>query len=160
MSLLRAQIDHALRQKSVRQLLDSARTRLDEEEFPLALQKIQEVLDIDPDNHEAVLLRAEVEKRRGERQIANWSQLVEEHMTNQVYGQAGQGLEELLKINPGDARAAAQLAEVDRREQEFIANRSRKEQLYQDAMQAYREGEISSALGKLERILDLSRTAP
>ncbi|PWT85356.1 MAG: hypothetical protein C5B56_14195, partial [Proteobacteria bacterium] len=160
MNLLRVQIDHALRQKSVRQLIDSARTRLDEEEFPLALQKVQEVLEMDPDNTEALLLRGEVEKRRGERLIANWSQLVEEHMVNRLYAQARQGLEEILKISPGDAKAAAMLAEVDRREQEFIANRNRKERLYEDAMQAYQEGEISSALSKLERILDLSRTAP
>ena len=53
MSLLRIQIDQAIRQKSIRQLLESARTRLEEDEFPLALQKIQEVLEIDPDNPDA-----------------------------------------------------------------------------------------------------------
>jgi serine/threonine-protein kinase len=160
MNLLRVQIDHALRQKSIRQLLDSARTRLDEEEFPLALQKVQEVLEMDPENREAILLRRDVEKRRGERQIANWSQLVDEHMADQMYAQARQALHEILKIAPADTRAAARLTDVDRREQEFIANRNRKEQLYQDAMQAYQAGEISSALSKLERILELSRSAP
>ncbi len=50
MSMLRRQIDQAKRQKTIAQLLDSARTRIEEEEFPLALQKIQEVLQLDGDN--------------------------------------------------------------------------------------------------------------
>ena len=48
MTVLRMQLDQGIRQKSTRQLMDSACTRREEEEFPLALQKIQEVLEIDP----------------------------------------------------------------------------------------------------------------
>ena len=82
MSLLRIQIDQAIRQKSVRQLLESARTRLEEDEFPLALQKIQEVLAIDPDNPDAISLRSVIEKQRSQRQIENWFRLVDQHIHN------------------------------------------------------------------------------
>src|SRR5215467_2319230 len=39
MTVLRMQISNAIRQKSIRQLLEMARTRLEEEEYPLALQR-------------------------------------------------------------------------------------------------------------------------
>src|SRR5215469_8021749 len=160
MNFLRVQIDEALRQKSIRQLLDTARSRLEEEEFSLALEKIQEVRELDPQNAEARILVAQVEQRRGERQVEKWFELVNRHMNNRMYAQARQGLEEILKINPSDTRARGLLGEADRREQELIASRSQKEELYQAAMQAYQGGEISSALSKLERILQLERTLP
>jgi eukaryotic-like serine/threonine-protein kinase len=159
-SALEAQIQQAMRQKSIRQLLDSARTRLEEEEYPLALQKIQDVLNIDPDNTEARLLLTQAEQRRGERQIDNWFRLVRQHMDHQLFGQARQGLEEILKIHPGDTKAQALMSEVDRREEEFVRNRREKEQLYQSAIEAYQGGEVSTALHKLEQILELGHDAP
>jgi tetratricopeptide (TPR) repeat protein len=155
-NVLRGQVDMAMRQKSVRQLLDSARVRLEEEEMPLALQKIQEALEIDPSNMEAKLLRAETEQRRGARQIESWRRLVRQHMDNHVYSQARQALEEILKLDPTDANAREMLASLNRREQEFLAGRKQKEGLYQSAMRAYQDGEISSALDKLEHVLKLT----
>jgi eukaryotic-like serine/threonine-protein kinase len=160
MNFLRVQIDEALRQKSIRQLLDTARSRIEEEEFSLALEKIQEVRELDPENAEARILVAQVEQRRGERQVEKWFELVHQHMNNRMYAQARQGLEEILKINPSDTRARELLGQAERREQELVASRSQKEQLYQAAMQAYQGGEISSALSKLERILQMERTLP
>jgi serine/threonine protein kinase len=160
MSLLRIQIDHAVRQKSIRQLLDSARTRLEEDEFPLALQKIQEVLDIDPDNPDAVGLRSEIEKLRSHYQTDNWFRLVDQHIHNQSFGQAKQGLQEVLKLNPDDKRARDLLVEVEHKEQELGHLRGEKEKLYQSALYCYNRGEISSALTKLERVLDLTRQSP
>ena len=160
MSLLRIQIDHAVRQKSIRQLLDSARTRLEEDEFPLAVQKIQEVLEIDPDNPDAISLRSGIEKKRSHHQTDNWFRLVDQHIHNQSFGQARQGLQEILKLNPNDTRARELLVEVERKEQEVGRLRGEKEQLYQSALSCYDRGEISSALTKLERILDLTRHSP
>jgi serine/threonine-protein kinase len=51
---LRVQIRDALRQKNIRHLIESARTRMEEEEFPLALQKLQDALELDPRNAEAL----------------------------------------------------------------------------------------------------------
>ena len=56
MTLLRRQLDQAVRQKNIGQLLESARTCMQEEEYLLALQKIQEVLQLDPTNSAAVTL--------------------------------------------------------------------------------------------------------
>ena len=160
MSLLRIQIDQAIRQKSIRQLLESARTRLEEDEFPLALQKIQEVLEIDPENPDAVSLRSAIEKQRSQRQTENWFRLVDQHIHNGSFGQARQGLEEILKLNPHDAKARGLLVDVDRREREVARTRSETEQLYQLAMKCYQRGEVSSALTKLERILEMTRRSP
>ena len=160
MSLLRIQIDQAIRQKSIRQLLESARTRLEEDEFPLALQKIQEVLEIDPENPDAASLRSAIEKQRSQRQTENWFRLVDQHIHNGSFAQARQGLEEILKLNPNDAKARGLLVDVDRREREVARTRSETEQLYQSAMKCYQRGEVSSALTKLERILEMTRRSP
>jgi eukaryotic-like serine/threonine-protein kinase len=160
MTMLRIQLDQAIRQKSIRQLLDSARTRLEEDEFPLALQKIQEVLGIDPDNADALGLRKQIEQQRSERQTQNWFRLVEQHLHNHSFGQAKQALEEILKLNAKDSRAREMLMEVDRREQEINQLRAEKEQLYQSAVNCYQHGEVSSALSKLERVLELHRQSP
>ena len=160
MTLLRIQIDQAIRQKSIRQLLDSARTRLEEDEFPLALQKIQEVLRIDPDNPDALRLKSQIEKQRSERQTENWFRLVDQHLHNESFDQAKQALEEILKLNANDNRAREMLVDVRRREKEINRLRKEKEQLYQSAMNCYQHGEVSSALSKLERVLDLHRQSP
>lgn len=159
-SLLRIQVDHAIRQKSIRQLLDNARTRLEEDEFPLALQKIQEVLEIDPDNADALGLKNQIEKQRSQKQIENWFRLVEQHIHNNSFGQARQGLGEILKLNPNDTRAKDLAQEVERKEQEVSRLRGEKDQLYQQALSSYNRGEVSSALTKLERILEMTRRSP
>ena len=160
MSLLRIQTDQAIRQKSIRQLLESARTRLEEDEFPLALQKIQEVLDIDPDNPDALSLRSAIEKQRSQSQTENWFRLVESTYSQRKLRSGAAGLEEILKLNPNDSKARGLLVDVDRREKEVERAREEKEQLYQGAMGCYQRGEVSSALTKLEQILDLTRRSP
>ena len=57
MTLLRRQLDQAVRQKTIAQLLESARTCMEEEEYLLALQKIQEILQLDPTNSAALTLQ-------------------------------------------------------------------------------------------------------
>ena len=52
------------------------------------------------------------------------------------------------------------LSEVGRLEQEHTRARREKEQLYQAALVADQRGDISSALSKLERVLDLDRRVP
>src|SRR5437868_792788 len=44
--LLRSQLDKSVRQKTIAQLMESARTRYEEQEDPLALQKLQQVLQL------------------------------------------------------------------------------------------------------------------
>lgn len=160
MTVLRMQINQAIRQKSIRQLLDSARTRREEDELPLALQKIGQVLEIDPENADALALRSDIEKERSERQIENWFSLAEQHLHHHSFPQARQALQEVLKIDAANARAREALLDIDRREHEIARVRAEKEHLYQAALSSYQNGEISSALSKLERVLEFSRTAP
>src|SRR5215469_571429 len=158
-SLLRMQLDQAIKQKTIRQLMESARTRVEEEEYPLALQKVQEVLEIDPNNTDALRLKTQIERQRNEKQIDNWYRLVQQHIENQYFSQARMGLEEILRVNPADARAHSLLDQVDRLEKDASKAREEKEQLYQSALKAYQCGEVSTALDKLERLLEISRNA-
>ncbi len=160
MTFLKAQIDQTVRQRTIRQLLESARTRIEEDELPLALQKIGNVLEIDPLNADALALKNQVERQRSERQMENWFRLVRQHIDNRDYGQARQAIGEILKINGADTQARELLAVVDRTEQELIKAQQEKQKLYDAAMDSYRKGEISTALSKLERLLELDRTAP
>jgi hypothetical protein len=156
-SLLRMQLDQAIKQKTIRQLMESARTRVEEEEYPLALQKVQEVLEIDAQNADALHLKAQIERQRNEKQIDNWYRLVQQHIDNQMFGQARLGLEEILRISPADAKAHTLLDQVDRQGQEANKIREEKEHLYQAALKCYQCGEVSTALDKLERLLAISR---
>jgi serine/threonine-protein kinase len=158
--LVRAKIDQASRQRKIRQLLEAARTRLEQDEIPLALEKLQEILEIDPDNADAHALRRSVEKQRNERQIEGWLNLARRHLDRHDFAEARQALTEVLKIRPSDAIALELLNESDRREQDALRIRTEKEQLYGSAMKAYQNGEVSTALSKLERLLDLGRQTP
>ncbi len=160
MSMLRRKIDQAVRQKRIQQLLESARTRFEEREYPLALQKVQQVLDLEADNAVALALRNSIETKHTEEKIEDWFRLVRDHIDNHAYTHARQALENVLQLTPSDTRARQMKAEIDRLEDEYLTLRKEKEQLYQSAVDAWQRGEVSSALLKLERALDLDRRAP
>ncbi len=159
-ALLRRQIDQATRQKTIMQLLDSARTRFEEEEYPLALQKIQEVLQLDPNNAAALSLKNNVESKRSETKIDDWFRLARQHIENHAFSHARQALQNVLQLKPRESRALQLLAEVDRKEQEYVRVRQEKQELYQASLEAWQNGEVSAALTKLERLLELDRRAP
>jgi serine/threonine protein kinase len=157
---LRRRLDGAVRRKTLSQLLDAARARFEEEEDPLALQKLQEALQIEPDNATALTLKSRIENRRSERQIDNWYRLARQHIDNHAYGHAREALQNVLQLRPKEARALQLLAEVDRQEQEYKKLRQEKEQLHRAAMDAWHKGDVSNALAKLGVVLDLDRRAP
>ena len=157
---LRRQLDGAVRRKTLSQLLDAARARFEEEEDPLALQKLQEALQIEPDNATALALKSRIENRRSERQIDNWYRLARQHIDNNAYPHAREALQNVLQLRPKEARALQLLAEVDRQEQEYKKLRQEKEKLHRSAMDAWHKGDVSSALAKLGVVLELDRRAP
>ncbi len=157
---LRRRLDGAVRRKTLAQLLDAARARFEEEEDPLALQKLQEALQIEPDNATALALKSRIENRRSDRQIDNWYRLARQHIDNHAYGHAREALQNVLQLRPQEARALQLLAEVDRQEQEYKKLRQEKEQLHRAAMEAWQKGDVSNALSKLGVVLDLDRRAP
>src|SRR5215467_3960315 len=160
MTLLRRQLDQAVRQKTIGQLLESARTCMQEEEYLLALQKIQEILQLDPTNSAAVTLRATIETRRSEAKVEEWTRLARQHLENNAFSHAREALQNLLQLRPKDTGALQMLSEVDRREDQYVKARKEKEQLYKQALEAWQSGEMSSALTKLERLVDLDRRVP
>jgi serine/threonine protein kinase len=159
-ALLRRQLDRSIRQKNVAQLLSSAKARFEEDEDPLALQKIQEILQLEPDNAAAIGLKSKIENRRGERQIENWYRLAQQHIENRAYLKAREALQNVLQLKPTEARAMQLLGEVERQEQEYNKLRQEKKQLHRAAMDAWQQGEISNALTKLALVLELDRRAP
>jgi eukaryotic-like serine/threonine-protein kinase len=157
---LRRQLDHAVRRKTLGQLLDAAKARFEEEEDPLALQKLQEALQIEPDNAAALALKSKIENRRSERQIDNWYRLAKQHIDNHAYPHAREALQNVLQLRPNEARALQLIAEVGRQEQEYKKLRQEKEQIHRAAMDAWAKGDVSSALAKLGVVLELDRRAP
>jgi eukaryotic-like serine/threonine-protein kinase len=159
-TLLRTQIDQVVRQKTIAQLLDSARARFEEAEDPLALQKLQEVLQLDPGNVTALGLRNKIEARRHDRQIEKWMQLARQHIDNHSYGHAREALQNALLLRPKDSRASRLLKDIEVEEQEYVRLRRQKTEIYQAAMNAWKNGEISQALSQMKNVLDLDRRAP
>ncbi len=159
-SALRRRIDAAARQQAVAQLLKSARVRLEEQEFPMALQKVTEALDLDPKNADALALKSILEKKQREQKTEDWLRLAHMHLENRAYIHAREALQNLLSFNASETRATELMAEVDRREQEHRRLRQEKAKLYDAALEAYHGGELSSALVKMERLLELDRAAP
>jgi len=157
---LRRQLDNAVRAKSLAQLLDAARARFEEEEDPLALQKLQEALQIEPDNAAALALKSKIENRRSERQIENWYRLARQHIDNHAYAHAREALQNVQQLQPRETRALQLLAEVDRQEHDYNKLRQEKEQIHQAAVDAWQKGDVSSALAKLSAVLELDRKAP
>ena len=160
MAPLRRKIDQASKKKMLAQLLESARTRVEDQEYPLALQKVQEALEIDPENSEALRLQQEIESNRSTRQVDEWFRLARQHLDRFAFSHARQAVDNVLQLRSSDARALELMAEIQRREQQYLQLRQEKEKLYQSAREAYEQAELSSALRKLERVLELDRKAP
>jgi eukaryotic-like serine/threonine-protein kinase len=158
--LLRHQVDQAQRQQTLQQLMSSARRRFEEEEYPLALQKVQEILDLDPNNPEAITLRENIESRRTQKKIEDWFRLARQHISHYSFHHARQAIENVLQLKPKDTQAQQLLSEVDRLEQEYLRIRQQKEQAYQAALEAWQKGDVSSALTRLEKVMQLDRVAP
>src|SRR5215469_7411289 len=160
LSLLRTQIDQVIRQRTIAQLLEGARARFEEEEDPLALQKIQEVLQLDANNVAALSLKSKIEERRSEKQIEKWLRLARQHVDNHAYSHAREALQNVVQIRSTEARALRMLAEVEADEKDYLRIRQQKTQAYQSALNAWKNGEISEALSRMDLVLELDRRAP
>jgi serine/threonine protein kinase/cytochrome c-type biogenesis protein CcmH/NrfG len=159
-ALLRGQVDQAVRQIRIKQMLENARRFYEANEFPLALRKIQEALDLDANDATALSLKSQVERERREKKISEWITLSRQHLENQAFRQAREALENVLQLKPNDTDALSLAAEVGRREKEVAAVREQKAKLYQAAMQAWEQGDVTQALTKLESLLVMDRDNP
>ncbi len=160
MAPLRRKIDQAIRQKMLAELLESARTRIEDQEYPLAMQKVQEALEIDPQNADAIRLQHEIEGHRSDRQVEELFRLANQHLERFAFSQARSAVLNIVQLQPSQSQALALLADIQQSEQKYLQLRQEKEKLYQSAVEAYEKFELSDALGKLERVLELDRLAP
>lgn len=160
MSLLRIQAERGVRSKTIHQFLEIAQSRMEEGEYPLALQRIQGVLELDPQNVDALALKADIERKRSTGQIEQWRRIARQHLDNRVFSRARQAVEEMLKLDPTDTAARSMLAEIKSGEEELSRLTREKQQLYDSARKAYENGEISTALSRLEQVIELAKRAP
>ena len=158
--LLRRRVDHAVRENTVRQLLENARNCFEQQEFSLALRKVQEALQLNPDHGGALALKAEVEAARREQKVGEWLQLARQHLNNQAFVHARAAVQRLLEIKPNDTQALQFGSEITRAEQDYQRQRQEKASLYNAALEAWNQGEVSIALTKLERLVALEERAP
>jgi len=156
-TVLRIQVEEASRGKLIHRLLDSVRFHLDEEDYPLALEKIDRILDLDPANIDALALKREVKEKRSTAGIEKWYQIACQHRTNRLYAKAREAIAEILKIDPNHEPTKQLSLEIKRDEQEQLRLRGEMHRLYESALKAYGTGEISTALTKLERIIELGK---
>lgn len=157
---LRKSTNDAIRSRDIQQLLETARRRFEEEEYQMALQKVQEILNLDSSNMEAHSLRGDIENKRSSRQIDDWLRLARQHLENHAYGHAREALQNVLQMRPKETKAQQLLSDVDRREQEYQKIRQEKDNVYNAALDALDKGDLTSALTKLERVLEMDRRAP
>jgi tetratricopeptide (TPR) repeat protein len=156
---LRRCVTEAQRRKTIDQLLESARTRAEQREYALALQKLQELLALDPAHAAALELKNSIESSRMDEQIDEWFRLAHQHIQQKAFQHARQALQNVLRLHPNDEKATRLLAEVDRSEQEFARLRQEQDQLYANAMEAWQHGEISVALSKMERLIQMGSSS-
>ncbi len=157
---LKQSVERAQTDREITQLLESARTREEHQEYPLALQKIHEILQLSPHHTEALALKSRIDNRRTEADMEEWFRVAYQHLDNFAYSHAREALQRVLQLRPREPRALQMLSEVDRREQSYVQLRHEKEQLYRAAVEAAQNGEISQALSKAERVLELDKQAP
>ena len=143
MSLLRIQIEQAKRSKTVRQLIDSARIRMDEDEFPLALQKVQSVLEMDPET--STLWRSRARSSGSAARVRSKTGSVSLNSTLKINSSASScsAVEEILEVDASNTQARAFLSEVDRKEEEASKIREEKQKLYEAALVSHKNGAIT-----------------
>lgn len=155
---LREQAERAQSARRVANLLISARSREDHEEYDFALQKLDELLTLDPTHPEALEMQ---DRLRGRLKTQQHDQLIE---TAQQYTQKFQfarSRESLRALTEaGDSDALNMLHEIDQREREYEQRKAEKDRLRQNALQHWQNGDLSLAISQLEKAVSLDREAP
>jgi serine/threonine-protein kinase len=159
-SELRRQVDQALRNRDIRQFLESARRFEAQEEYTLALQKVQDALQLEASNAEALELRGVIQAKRSSQQIGNWLNLAQRHLANCAFEPAREAVSSVLDILPTDVTALRLMTEINRVEQEVVRKREEKERFFDSAVELRKKGDLTAALSRLQRVLELDREAP
>lgn len=157
---LATNIKSATKKRSIDHLLDSARARVQDGEYRLALQRVSEALHLDPRLEEALVLQHDIEARRAEADITDWLRVGQQHLDKFSFSHARQAAQRILEIKSGEERALQFLSQVERRESEVQRIREDKREAYAVALDAEKRNEITSALSKMKLVLELEAQAP
>lgn len=115
---LRTRLDRALRERTIYGLLSSAHRRLQEQEFQLALNKIEEILRLEPSNVEAAAMKTSIERQIGKSQVQDWLMEAHQQLDQGAFDQARTALRGALQVRPNDTQVRELMMEVDRRQHE------------------------------------------
>lgn len=158
---LRRQVTQVRNRSRVEALLRQARRYQDEgTELTLARQKVMEALEIEPEHPGARQLKGEIEAREAERVIERRLRLAADHAGQHSYENARQELRAILKARPHHVEAAQRLQKLDFDERDYERDRQKADGLFQEAQSAFRSGDLTAALSKIESVLTLDRRAP
>ncbi len=157
---LTANVKVASKARTIEHLLDSARARVQDGEYRLALQRVNEVLQLEPRQEDALVLQLDIEARRAEADIGDWLRVGQQHLDKFSFSHARQAGQRILEMRPGEERALQFLSQVERRESEVQRIREHKSEAYAEALDAEKRNDLTSALSKLKEVLELERRAP
>lgn len=157
---LSAMVEASIQARTVAHLLESARARVQDGEYRLALQRVHAVLQLEPRHQDALVLQHDIEARHAEADIADWLRVSQQHLDKFSFAHARQAVQRILEVKPGEERALHFLQKVERRESEVRRIRDHKRQAYDAALEAERRNDLTSALTRMKEVLDLEREAP
>jgi len=157
---LATNVKAAIKKKTIDHLLDSARARVQDGEYRLALQRVNEALQLEPRLEDALVLQHDIEARRAEADIVDWLRVGQQHLDKFSFSHARQAVQHILEMRPGEERALQFLSQVERRESEVRRIREHKREAFTAALDAEKRNDITEALAKMKEVLDLERQAP
>jgi len=160
LEVLSRSVKTAVQKRDVDRFLESAKARARDGEYRLALQRVQDALELDSRNSEALALQHEVEALRAEADAAEWLKVGHQHLAKFAFTHARQAAQRILETNPEEERALQFLSQLERKEAEYRRVREQKQQLYAAALEAEQRNDITSALSKMKQVLELDKEAP
>ena len=157
---LSADVKSSVKRRTIGRLIESARARVQDGEYRLALQRVHEALQLEPRNEDALVLQHDIEARRAEGDIVDWLRVGQQHLEKLSFSHARQAAQRILEMKPGEERALHFLSQVGRRESEVQRLREHKREAYAAALEAEKRNDLTSALSKMREVLDLEHQAP
>ena len=114
-----------------------------------------EVLEIDPSNLDALAIKGQINGSAARSQIDNWFRLAQQHLENQLLRPVAAGGRKDFESGCLEPQARAFFPRSIARKEEASKIREEKQKLYEAALASYKNGAITTALSKLEQVLDL-----
>lgn len=158
-SSLRKQATVALRSQRLGKSMESARLLFEKQEYQLVIEKLQRVLEEDPAHTEATKLMAAAEGKRQEHQHDKWIRLAEEHLRNNSFALAREAAEHAHEAETTD-RVLELLFAIEQQEGRYQQIRKEKEDLFHSAVEQQRNGNLSQAFEKCQKLKSLNDQAP